>query len=1032
MHPFTLAGREFIKNEKPKLIMPVTYRWHTDFGGAMENLGRAMDELFAGSLKDYFYNERRCTYFNPKGSFIRLNHPTAKKLGGGTRVKSITINDNWSKMHKSGSHGQSDAIYGTTYDYNTLEDGREISSGVASYEPFLGKEENAMFSPIPYALNRSLSMTATNYLYEPLGDILYPGPSIVYSKVTTRNIVASNGFSITEFYTAKDFPTRFAKINKQANGNETSVPIQVFNYSNTWESATQGFVVELNDMHGKQKCHTEFDQNKNPILKKEVYYKTKNGKVDNLAKVIDPVTLQVSDKIIGVDYDCIVDANHNYSTIEGGGAQVNFDLGMAGPFPLISLVPIPVVNKIETTFNTLTITKLITRSGIIDSVRTQKFGSITTDKIIAYDKSTGSPIINEMDNEFEQNYRTINLPAHWAYPGMGHASKNQGMRHTKVNVNHGKFDVQNADQYFCEGDEIIFYSPFTSGKFWVTRIESNTITIIDAAGKSEISYGPIDIYVSRSGYKNNLEASVGSLVTMDDPFLASGKLNINSNTKVLSASVNTFSDYWHANNAFARKVTPSQCNCKTNLVAKEKFKQHQNKIADTLNKLIVQMPNNHYSFYINDCEYTFRSSDSMAIQKCNKEEIDTFAISLSNLQPFKNNKAHPCSISDPYLLGKLCNRPIMITSSCLALDCISITEAPQVICVDDGISINPFINGILGNFRAEKSYFIRGTRSQGAIREAGFISEYKPFWSHSNGHLVTSTNMSGWQRGDQVTVVDTRGNTLESLNALDIASGANFQFGNSLMAANAVNASYTDIAYDGFEDITDVTLQNYTIDGKDCTVKKHFTISNISNASIDHTKSHSGNQSLMISGAPVSYHYELFETRNRPNRNNRLTTGVFNLEKADITYTFAPKKDKKYFISAWVHLHNSPLSNYDESAAITINSQTFRASGPIIDGWQQITGEFILNTAFDMQLIPSSGAPIWIDDLRIQPYNSSMKSYAYTSDYYRMAAILDDNNFGTHYEYDAEGKLERVNKETQNGVYTLQDIRTELPKKQQP
>jgi hypothetical protein len=43
-------------------------------------------------------------------------------------------------------------------------------------------------------------------------------------------------------------------------------------------------------------------------------------------------------------------------------------------------------------------------------------------------------------------------------------------------------------------------------------------------------------------------------------------------------------------------------------------------------------------------------------------------------------------------------------------------------------------------------------------------------------------------------------------------------------------------------------------------------------------------------------------------------------------------------------------------------------------------------------------------------------------------AELDENNYATFYEYDLEGGLVRVKKETEKGVYTIQETRSNSPK----
>jgi hypothetical protein len=53
-----------------------------------------------------------------------------------------------------------------------------------------------------------------------------------------------------------------------------------------------------------------------------------------------------------------------------------------------------------------------------------------------------------------------------------------------------------------------------------------------------------------------------------------------------------------------------------------------------------------------------------------------------------------------------------------------------------------------------------------------------------------------------------------------------------------------------------------------------------------------------------------------------------------------------------------------------------------------------------------------------------MKSFVYDPDNQRLTAELDENNYATFYEYDKEGGLIRVKKETVKGVYTIQETRS--------
>jgi hypothetical protein len=57
-----------------------------------------------------------------------------------------------------------------------------------------------------------------------------------------------------------------------------------------------------------------------------------------------------------------------------------------------------------------------------------------------------------------------------------------------------------------------------------------------------------------------------------------------------------------------------------------------------------------------------------------------------------------------------------------------------------------------------------------------------------------------------------------------------------------------------------------------------------------------------------------------------------------------------------------------------------------------------------------------------------MKSYVYDNSSMRLMADLDANNFATFYEYNDEGVLIRVKKETEKGISTIKETRSSYRK----
>jgi len=103
----------------------------------------------------------------------------------------------------------------------------------------------------------------------------------------------------------------------------------------------------------------------------------------------------------------------------------------------------------------------------------------------------------------------------------------------------------------------------------------------------------------------------------------------------------------------------------------------------------------------------------------------------------------------------------------------------------------------------------------------------------------------------------------------------------------------------------------------------------------------------------------------------------------------------------------------------------------IIDGWQKVEAVITIPfnaTGMDINLKNNTNVDVYFDDIRFHPFNSSFKSFVYDPITLRLAAELDERNYATFYEYDEEGQLIRVKKETEKGIKTIKESRTSVAK----
>lgn len=149
--------------------------------------------------------------------------------------------------------------------------------------------------------------------------------------------------------------------------------------------------------------------------------------------------------------------------------------------------------------------------------------------------------------------------------------------------------------------------------------------------------------------------------------------------------------------------------------------------------------------------------------------------------------------------------------------------------------------------------------------------------------------------------------------------------------------------------------------------------------------------------------------------------------------SFIPEPGKRYWLSSWVKVaETQQVLNYQDVYVEvdfgTGSTVQLQPTGNIIEGWQRIAGSFTIPIgaqSISLSLVnDNQGKDAFFDDIRVHPFNGSMKSYVYDPETLWLTAELDDNNYATFYEYDKEGQLIRIKKETSRGVMTIQESRS--------
>lgn len=604
--PMTRAALQFLRLNLPSKAYPTSEVGdNIDLSDAINMLVSGFPEIknsvqgFDNAAKDRGW----CNSIVLAQSFVRLSSPNYKKYGGGLRVKRIQLYDNWNAMT-----GQKESVYGQEYNYATTENvnGQSIlmSSGVASYEPVIGGEENAWRMPVNY-VEKLAPLAPVNYLFseEPIGESFFPSPMVGYSKVRVRTInakaISANGWDETEFYTTRDFPTIVEHTLLESGDSktkyETSSSILRLNHKNH-VTLSQGFRIELNDMNGKMKAQSTYAETDSihPIRYTLNFYKVDDDKayqkhLNNQVWVVDSANGHIDTTgQIGKDIEIMADLREQHSMANTIGFSPNVDVIQAFAVPLIipSFYNFPQNEDVR--FRSAAIVKVVQRYGILDSVVAMDKGSVVSTKNIVYDGETGNVLLSRTNNEFNDPVYNFNYPAYWAYSGMDLAYKNinaiiKGSGGATgaggLSLINGRLYKENSttiypvERFLESGDELYVDAANVAnvgmdcrhlanagaswtGKLWVIdaakgQQNDKGLYFIDSLGRIPPNMIIKYMHVIRSGKRNMPDVSAGSVVMLGNPLKQiSGqyRIVIDSTTRVLNASAATYKDLWKVEN----------------------------------------------------------------------------------------------------------------------------------------------------------------------------------------------------------------------------------------------------------------------------------------------------------------------------------------------------------------------------------------------------------------------------------------------------------------------------------------------------
>jgi hypothetical protein len=1170
--PLSLTALEYLRQQLPGQAFK-----GYDVAGepALKQVGDMLLGMLQG-LRDAFTDpvnafrkDAKAQHTDTSKCFVRLNDPDGFKYGGGYRVKSVILKDNWNAMT-----GQFTSSYGQSYDYTTTESfngvPRKISSGVASYEPTIGGEENPFQTIVQVEDYLPAGPTSFGAVEMPVLDAFFPSPSVGYSKVTVSSIKTDTaaakktrsgiGKQVTEYYTSKDYPVYYNYTPFDAGSVKEfhqASTLAFFNkYSYDYKAQSQGFLVATNDMHGKMKSQSSYAENDTAtrINYTENFYRNTgvNGLNDKFSFISKDSSGKVALGNMGIDVDLMTDTREFAVKSKSFEVQAQVDIF----YLLLVPVPIPTIwpvfGESENIYRAVTTTKVVNYHSVLDSVVVIDKGSQVSTKNLAYDDQTGEVLVTRTNNEFNKSIYNTSYPAWWGYGGMGLAYKNIDATYSGINFSNGK--ITNAafnTAVFESGDELLITnatlpvtgcdlelaSPMGTSLIWAFDQNKNTTSLIttpnfifvDSSGKA-YTMNNVSFRVIRSGRRNMLDAKVAAITTMVNP-LATGKLFIDSTSKVVNASAAEFKEKWLTDNDVIKKI----------ILVKDPLTCIVSEVEDITGTL-----EKNINPYRKGLIGNFRSYRNMVFYD-NRKEYDTAATTnigiygyLNKFKPYWNFNAAKNLIPDTASTQWVWNSKLnSVNAKGLELetvDALGIYTAAQY-------GYNKTMPVAIANNARYTEMFAENFEDYGygeSISNATYniTKKHIDFSKLSNSILVnTDTSSFKAHSGKYVYAVNAGAtanfdipvapsassnfpsllfgkDTLKVLNNL----GGNYgfssiipvltapgdqgtpSFGTSafnmqIFPKDSIYASGNRGHYFSFYDTfyVNVTVPNIYVIGLGMSTAYNNTGVTIFSHShgmgafiYDELGNIISNYSLSQNGyLPTSATYSVFlcagrykivgsgtefymATNNSLNyTSNNYNWSINGLTSPDyknlntvngcifdkpiagkdsiINPLFSIPTAKKMVFSGWIReicgdaANGVPCKDYTYThSQVQLNFAGFPSSnvilnptGAIVEGWQRYEGTFTAPagaTSFTMNFVNGGTGKMYLDDIRIHPFNANMKSYVYDPVNLRLVAEQDANNYSSFYEYDEEGTLIRTKVETREGVKTVNETRSSLQK----
>ncbi len=1001
-----------------------------------------------------------CMDIDEANSYIRVPIPVAKK-GGGIRVKRVLMYDAGLE-----SSNQDKTLVGTEYVYQNIN-GK--SSGVASNEPSEGQDENPLITYINKHtettwVQKAISGKDREQFEGPIGAGVLPGASVGYSRIVSKNIFSgitgganNTGFVIKEFYTTKDYP--FDGTYSYQNSSGSTVTTNAVEYTtlskekddpwyitllypktvnNAW--ASQGYRFIINGMNGQPKTvstwsgdYSDVDNlDKAHLSSKKEYEYYQPGEPLN---AVDKWKWQTE----GVDYDqialgkqteVVMESRVVADTTKSSSLELDFSIGVTPTTPPITIpwpTAVPYFSANIANIFTHVITKVISYPAIVKSVKSFQDGVYNTSSCLDFDEHTGAPMVNKSYDGFNgltlgtsttaQNGSIIsyNFPGTHYYSELDRKSLAEGavlgndgacsFTKSGYTLNVSGDDPCRCASYFSPGD-LIAVTPSSEGSVEVYNVESVNglsiplLTTGDFYSHSTSPEEAVTVDILNSGRKNELGTNVGSLASYGaSPTVTEYPVDYSDRTSQVVNVLNallplTFNSSKSTTLSTSSVKISDGTNCNKISGMNVSMSYYEENVIT-----VVLGDNCSERFYYDGNQNFYINDESGELMFGNYTDLDCSS-GVTGCFDF---------CPDQYPYTKLSN---IIAASAATLsdayelpsDIAAAYNANYTSTTDYDVNVYEYAKKGKWNINSTDAYStdISGINdnSSSRVTNAGIYSDYTVFnWEYP----VANESFTAWKTTDTITKYSPNSSPIEEQNIIGVKSVAKYLQNYSIPYLMGSNTDYETVMYDSYETIDDTHAEdNYTRSGGTRT-------SGIS---------HSGNYSYQITSSSN------FSLKTIPFKNQIKNYGL-------VSKLWLKETGSSTDPVLTLHFNHPTTSSYNRTQTFTKVARVgewtlFEAQlSAFSSSWSSVTES--TNITPYITVTYSSGATVYVDDVRMQPLNAQVTTYVYDLTNMRLTAQFDDQNFGLFYQYNDEGKLTRKMVETQNGIKTVTETQYNMP-----